>query len=83
LKGFSDEVNVKFYEDEITYQELLALNIDGLFWMGIGRAGTFCLILKEIGKLERDSAEMIQCSPYCFSKILDHLQSLEFIEEKC
>lgn len=41
--------------DRITGYELLALNIDGLKMMGIDRAGTVCLLLKEIALLEKAS----------------------------
>ena len=57
------------------------MNIDGLKMMGIGRAGTLCLLLKEIEKLEKDSrdfASSIEHSPYCFGKILDHLRLRRF-----
>ena len=46
------------YENEITGQELLALNVDGLKMMGIERAGTLCLIVDEIKMLEQVSQTM-------------------------
>ncbi len=48
---------------------------------GIGRAGTLCLLLKGIEKLEkasRDFVSSIEHSPYCFGKILDHLHLRRF-----
>jgi hypothetical protein len=78
IGGIPEEVNIMLYENEITGRELLALNIDGLKMMGIGRAGTLCLLLKEIVKLEksscRDNATLIEHSPYCFGKMLDYLR---------
>jgi hypothetical protein len=71
------EVGIVLYENEINGRELLAMNIDGLERLGVTRAGTFCLLLKEIGKLERtslDSVTLIKHSPYCFGKILDYLR---------
>ena len=65
------------YENEITGQELLALNVDGLKMMGIERAGTLCLIVDEIKMLEQvsqDNVTLIEHSPYCFGKILDYLR---------
>jgi hypothetical protein len=79
VDGLPEDVSIILYENEITGGELLALNIDGLKMMGIGRAGTLCLLLKEIVKLEksscRDNATLIEHSPYCFGKMLDFLRS--------
>ena len=52
------------------------MNMEGLQMIGIKRAGTLCLLLKKIKKLEKDSedfATLIEHSPYCFGKILDYL----------
>ena len=49
--------------------------------VGIGRAGTLCLLLKGIKKLEkasRDFVSSIEPSPNCFGKILDHLRLRRF-----
>ena len=81
VEGLPEDVSIILYENEITGRELLALSIDGLKMMGIRRAGTLCLLLKEIENLEkasRDFASMIEHSPYCFGKILDHLRLRRF-----
>jgi hypothetical protein len=57
--------------------------------IGVKRAGTICLLLKEIKQLDeasQDTATLIEYSPYCFGKILDylrlkHLQTLGLIDE--
>jgi hypothetical protein len=44
--------------------------------MGIERVGTLALLLKEIDELKLTSQEivtLIEHSPYCFGKILNHL----------
>ena len=77
IDDISDEVAHIFVENEITGNELLALTIDGLKMIGIERAGTVCLLLKEIKSLEKasqDVATLIEHSPYCFGKILDYLR---------
>ena len=64
-------------ENEIKGNELLALNMEGLKMIGIERAGTLCLLLKEIKRLEKASSNvvtLIEHSPYCFGKILDYLR---------
>jgi hypothetical protein len=71
IDGIPEEVSVTLYENEITVKELLALSIEGLKMIGIERAGTLCLLLKEIEKL--DKGLLIEHSPYCFGKILNHL----------
>ncbi|KAL3797591.1 hypothetical protein ACHAW5_003310 [Stephanodiscus triporus] len=77
IDGLPEEVGIILYDNKITGQELLALSLDGLKMMGIERAGTMCLLLKEIEKLEkscRDFVTLIEHSPYCFGKILDYLR---------
>ena len=74
------EVSVTLYENEITGKELLALSIEGLKMMGIERAGTLCLLLKEIEKLDKASKDivtLIEHSPYCFGKILNQLRLMQ------
>jgi hypothetical protein len=80
IDGLPDEVSVTLYENEITGEELLALSIEGLKMMGIERAGTLCLLLKEIEKLDKASQDivtLIEHSPYCFGKILNHLRLMQ------
>ena len=77
-KGLPEDVSIILYENEITGRELLALTRDNLKTMGMKRVGNVALLLKEIEKLEkssRDNATLIEHSPYCFGKILDHLRS--------
>jgi len=89
VKGVPDDVATLFWENEINGLELLALDKDGLKMIGVKRAGTICLLLKEIKQLDEarlDTATLIEYSPYCFGKILDylrlkHLHSLGLIEE--
>ena len=74
------EVSVTLYENEITGQELLALSLDSLKMMGIERVGTLALLLKEIDELKRASQDivtLIEHSPYCFDKILNHLRLIQ------
>ena len=77
IDGISDEVAIIFVENDIIGNELLALNMEGLKMIGIERAGTLCLLLEEIKKLKQasqDVSTLIEHSPYCFGKILDHLR---------
>jgi len=49
---------------------------DDLKMMGIEQVGTLALLLKEIEKLDKATQEivtLIEHSPYCFGKILNHL----------
>jgi hypothetical protein len=72
IDGIPKEVSVTLYENGITGKQLLALSIEGLKMIGIEQAGTVCLLLKEIEKL--DKGLLIEHSPYCFDKILNHLR---------
>jgi hypothetical protein len=77
INSLPDEVSVTLYENEITGEELLALRRDDLKTMGIERVGTLALLLKEIEKLDQasqDIATLIEHSPYCIDKILNHLR---------
>jgi hypothetical protein len=75
IDGIPEEVSVTLYENEITGKELLAVSIEGLKMIGIERAGTVWLLLKEIEKL--DKGLLIEHSPYCFDKILNHLRLMQ------
>ena len=80
IDGLLVEVSVTLYENEITGQELLALCRDDLKTMGIERVGNLCLLLKEIEELDKASQEivtLIEHSPYCFGKILNHLRLVQ------
>jgi hypothetical protein len=80
INSLPEEVSVTLYENEITGEELLALSIEGLKMIGIERAGTLCLLLKEIDKLDKACQEivtLIEHSPYCFGKILNHLRLMQ------
>eukprot|EP00984_Skeletonema_dohrnii_P028612 scaffold18662_cov101-Skeletonema_dohrnii-CCMP3373.AAC.5 len=89
VKDVPDDVATLFWENEIKGSELLALDKDGLKMIGVKRAGTICLLLKEIKQLEeasQDTATLIEYSPYCFGKILDylrlkHLQTLGLVDD--
>jgi len=77
IDDISGEVAQIFVENEITGNELFALNMDGLKMIGVERAGTLCLLLEEIKKLKQssqDTVTLIEHSPYCFGKILDYLR---------
>lgn len=77
IKGLPEDVGIVLYENEITGRELLAMNIDSLKMMGLKRADTVALLLKEIEKFERTSQDvvtLIEHSPYCFGKILNYLR---------
>jgi hypothetical protein len=77
LKDVPDDIATLFRENEIKGSELLALDKDGLKMIGVKRAGTICILLKEIKQLEeasQDTATLIEYSPYCFGKILDYLR---------
>ncbi|KAL3770116.1 hypothetical protein ACHAW5_009657 [Stephanodiscus triporus] len=76
VEGIQEDVSSILRENRVTGRELLSLNLDGLKMMGIERAGTLCLILDKINMLKQASKEivtLIEHSPYCFGKILDHL----------
>ena len=76
IEGVQDDVSSVFKRNGITGCELLALNMDGLRMLGIERAGTLCLLKKEIETLEKASqaVTLIDHCPYCFGKILDFLR---------
>jgi hypothetical protein len=80
IDGLPEDVSVTLYEHEITGRELLTLCRDDLKTMGIERVGTLALLLNEIGDLKRASQDivtLIEHSPYCFGKILNHLRLMQ------
>jgi hypothetical protein len=80
IDGLPEEVSVTLYKNEITGKELLVLGRDDLKTMGIERVGTLALLLKEIEKLKKASEDivtLIEHSPYCFDKILNHLRLMQ------
>ncbi|KAK1734534.1 hypothetical protein QTG54_014782 [Skeletonema marinoi] len=77
ISNIQEDVSNLFQENDINGAELLALNEFGLEKVGVKRAGTICLLLKEIKQLEKASQDvvtLIEHSPYCFGKILDFLR---------
>eukprot|EP00984_Skeletonema_dohrnii_P020041 scaffold9691_cov80-Skeletonema_dohrnii-CCMP3373.AAC.5 len=77
ISNIQEDVSNLFQENDINGAELLALNEFGLEKIGVKRAGTICLLLKEIKQLEKASQDvvtLIEHSPYCFGKILDFLR---------
>jgi len=77
IEGIQEGVGNILKENAINGRELLALNMEGLKMIGIERAGTLCLLLEEIKMLRKasqDVVSLIEHSPYCFGKILDHLR---------
>jgi len=89
IEGLQEDVSRLFEDNSINGPELIALDKDGLQMIGVKRAGTTCLLLKEIrllGQKSQDVSTLIEHSPYCFGKILDylrmkHLHSIELIKE--
>jgi hypothetical protein len=80
IDGIPEEVSVTLYENEITGKELLALRRDDLKAMGIERVGTLAILLTEIDELKKASQEivtLIEYSPYCIDKILNHLRLIQ------
>ncbi|KAL7544142.1 hypothetical protein ACHAWF_007527 [Thalassiosira exigua] len=77
IDALQEDVGTMLKENDITGSELLAMDMEGLKLMGVKRLGTLCLLKKEIEKLEkasRDVVTLVEHSPYCFGKILDHLR---------
>jgi len=77
LEGISESVVSEFEDNQVTGREMLALGAEGLKDFGVAKKGTIYLLLDEIKKLEKasgDRATLIEHSPYCFGKILDHLR---------
>lgn len=72
------DVAILFSMHEVSGSEFIALNEFGLEKIGVKRAGTICLLLDEISTLKKteseDTVTLIEHSPYCFGKILDHLR---------
>jgi len=77
IEGLSSSIVKSFEEDEVTGLELLALRKEDLVEFGVTKKGTTAYILAEIKKLARAQGQnvvLIEHSPYCFEKIIDHLR---------
>ena len=78
IKGAQEDVSNAFETNGINGTELLALNENGLKMLGVQRVGTICLLADEIKslkeKVNQGAVTLIEHSPYCFGKILDHLR---------
>jgi hypothetical protein len=78
IDGLSSSVVKNFEEDEVTGRELLSLGKEGLKDFGVTKRGTIFYILSEIEKLKRTRGEaatiLVEHSPYCFERIIDHLR---------
>jgi hypothetical protein len=80
IDDIPDEVSVTLYENEITGKQLLALRRDDLKAIGVVRVGTLAILLTEIDELKKASQDivtLIEYSPYCFDKILNHLRLMQ------
>lgn len=81
ISKIQEDVSILLKENSINGAELLALNEFGLEKIGVNRAGTICLLLKEIKQLEKVSQDVVtlfEHSPYCFGKILEYLRLKHF-----
>ncbi|KAL7462194.1 hypothetical protein ACHAXS_002582 [Conticribra weissflogii] len=77
LEGVPDSVVSTFEGNEVAGRELVALGKEGMLDLGITRKPTIYFILNEIKKLQSASSNpeiLIEHSPYCFEKIIDHLR---------
>lgn len=74
LEGVPGYVVDLFKDNEITGKELLALgaSTSRMKFLGVKGTGTVFLLWDEIKKLK--GVTLIEHSPYCFGKILDHLR---------
>lgn len=77
LDGVPESVVSVFEENEVAGRELLALGKEGMIDLGVTRKPTIYFLLNEIKKIESASSNpeiLIEHSPYCFEKIIDHLR---------
>eukprot|EP00574_Skeletonema_japonicum_P001696 CAMPEP_0201740658 /NCGR_PEP_ID=MMETSP0593-20130828/46417_1 /ASSEMBLY_ACC=CAM_ASM_000672 /TAXON_ID=267983 /ORGANISM="Skeletonema japonicum, Strain CCMP2506" /LENGTH=473 /DNA_ID=CAMNT_0048234979 /DNA_START=50 /DNA_END=1471 /DNA_ORIENTATION=+ len=82
INDVPEDVSQIFLENKIKGSELFALDKEGLKMLGVERVGTICLLSDEICALKKEANEdvvtLIEHSPYCFGKILDHLRMKHF-----
>ena len=77
IDGLESSVIRSFEEDEVTGRELISLGKEGLRDFGVKKRGTIFYLLSEIEKLKTSQGDvpiLIEHSPYCFEKIIDHLR---------
>jgi len=76
-EGLDPSVVKNFEEDGVIGRELISLGKEGLKDFGVTRKGTIFYLLSEIEKLKvppGTASILIEHSPYCFEKIIDHLR---------
>ena len=89
LDGIHDNVVEIFEKNAVTGLKLINLGKDELYKLGITCPGSVAIVFEQIENLRKaskDTATIIEHSPYCFGKILSflrmrRLQSLKMIED--
>eukprot|EP00956_Cyclotella_meneghiniana_P010178 scaffold14046_cov76-Cyclotella_meneghiniana.AAC.7 len=77
VEGLDPSVVKSFEEDMVIGRELISLGKEDLKDFGVTRKGTIAYLLSEIEKLKAvpgTASILIEHSPYCFEKIIDHLR---------
>mmetsp|Transcript_4429 Transcript_4429/g.7734 ORF Transcript_4429/g.7734 Transcript_4429/m.7734 type:complete len:613 (-) Transcript_4429:273-2111(-) len=78
IKGVPNQVAETIRTEQVTGAEILAMKRDDFKDIGINRAGTLALLTSAIDKLKNQRTKspevLIEQSPYCFQKIVDHLR---------
>lgn len=78
IDKLSSSVVKNFEDEEVTGRELVALEREDFEYFGVTRRGVIAFILADIKKLVKahnENAFLIEHSPYCIEKIIDHLRA--------